>query len=282
MLAKVDTLVFDIQDIGARFYTYISTMGEAMQAAAEAGKRFIVLDRPNPIGGEAVTGPMLDAGLESFVGYHSLPVRHGMTTGEIALMLNSELHLDLELQVIRCQGWRRPATYDQTGLTWVNPSPNMRSLTEAFLYPGIGLLETTNLSVGRGTDTPFEVLGAPWIDGRALARRLNARQLLGVSFIPVEFRPESSKYAGEDCAGINIAITNRAALEPVRIGLEIATLLRDLYPEKWDTKSFKRLLGNQAVYDSIVSGKSITETLASAQSGLSAFLHRRAQFLLYE
>ena len=175
MLAEIDTLVFDIQDIGARFYTYVSTMGEAMKACAEHGKRFVVLDRPNPIGGVAVAGPMLDAGKESFVGFHRLPVRHGMTIGELARMFQDELKLKLDLQVIECEGWKRADAWDATGLTWVNPSPNMRSLTQAFLYPGIGLLETTNVSVGRGTDTPFEVIGAPWLDGRKLAAELNAR-----------------------------------------------------------------------------------------------------------
>jgi uncharacterized protein YbbC (DUF1343 family) len=173
MLESIDTLVFDIQDIGTRFYTYVSTMGEAMQAAAEQKMRFVVLDRPNPIGGLAVAGPMLDPGKESFVGVHRLPGRHCMTIGELARLFKAELKLDLELEVIACEGWRRADAWDATGLTWVNPSPNMRSLTQAFLYPGIGLLETTNLSVGRGTDTPFEVIGAPWLDGQKLAAEMN-------------------------------------------------------------------------------------------------------------
>ncbi len=282
MLAEVDTLVFDIQDIGCRFYTYISTMGEAMRAAADAGKRLVVLDRPNPIGGLAVAGPMLDAGKESFVGYHILPVRHGMTVGEIALMLNAELNLGLDLKIVQCEGWRRADTWDQTGLTWVNPSPNMRSLTQAFLYPGIGLLETTNVSVGRGTDTPFEVLGAPWIDGRQLARRLNARQLPGAAFIPIRFRPDASKFADQDCSGINIVITNREAFEPVRVGLEIASQLRALYPDDWDTTSFNRLLCNDAVYETVVAGKSLKRALHFAQSGIPEYMKRRALYLLYE
>ncbi|MGE3780787.1 MAG: exo-beta-N-acetylmuramidase NamZ domain-containing protein, partial [Pirellulaceae bacterium] len=170
MLADIDTLVFDIQDIGCRFYTYVSTMGEAMQAAAEHGKRFVVLDRPNPINGLDVAGPMLDPGEESFVGFHRLPVRHGMTVGELARLIRDERKIDVELDVIACEGWRRADYYDATGLTWINPSPNMRSLTQALLYPGVGLLETTNLSVGRGTDTPFQVVGAPWLDGVRLAQ----------------------------------------------------------------------------------------------------------------
>ena len=177
MLSGIDTLIFDIQDIGSRFYTFISTMGEAMQAAAKHDVRFVVLDRPNPINGLTVSGPVLDDGLQSFVGFHLLPIRHGMTVGELALMINTELQLGLELEIIELEGWRRSDYFDASGLKWVNPSPNMRSLTEAILYPGIGLLETTNLSVGRGTDTPFELFGAPWLDGEQLAGHLNRRNL---------------------------------------------------------------------------------------------------------
>src|SRR5690606_21207314 len=169
MLKNVDTVVFDIQDIGSRFYTYISTMGEAMRACAENNKRFVVLDRPNPINGIDMAGPMLDSGIESFVGYHHLPVRHGMTIGELAMLSKAEFKLELDLQVIKCERWQRDSYWEETGLTWVNPSPNMRSLAQATLYPGVGLLETTNISVGRGTDTPFEWIGAPWIDARQLA-----------------------------------------------------------------------------------------------------------------
>jgi uncharacterized protein YbbC (DUF1343 family) len=282
MLADLDTLVFDIQDIGARFYTYVSTMGEAMKAAAENGKRFVVLDRPNPIGGTAVAGPMLDEGRESFVGFHRLPVRHGMTAGELALLFKAELKLDLDLQVIECEGWRRSDAFDATGLVWVNPSPNMRSLTQAFLYPGIGLLETTNLSVGRGTDTPFEVLGAPWLDGGKLAGELSIRNIPGVSFVPIEFTPSSSKFSGEKCGGINIAITDRAKFEPLRIGLEIAVVLRKLYPEQWEAKGYDRLLGNKATHEAILAGKPIDEVLAAAREGVDRFLRRRTQHLIYE
>ncbi|GAB5407075.1 MAG: hypothetical protein Aurels2KO_53060 [Aureliella sp.] len=281
MLEQVDTLVFDIQDIGARFYTYISTMGEAMQAAGKAGKRFVVLDRPNPLGGVKVSGPMLDAGLESFVGFHRLPVQHGMTTGEIAKLLHDQLHLTLDLQIVKCQGWRRDLAWESTNLTWVNPSPNMRSLTQAFLYPGIGLLETTNVSVGRGTDTPFEVLGAPWIDGRELALHLSARNIPGVKFVPIRFTPEASKFANEACGGINISLTDRDALHCVRVGLEIAAALRQLYPDDWETKSFNRLLSNKSVFESVVAGESIAETLEKAQEDIAGFMRDRGQYLLY-
>ncbi|HUE72355.1 MAG TPA: exo-beta-N-acetylmuramidase NamZ domain-containing protein [Pirellulaceae bacterium] len=282
MLEGLDTLVFDIQDIGTRFYTYVSTMGEAMKAAAEGGKRFVVLDRPNPIGGTLVAGPMLDEGRESFVGFHRLPVRHGMTAGELALLLAAELKLNLDLQVIECEGWRRSDAFDATGLVWVNPSPNMRSLTQAFLYPGIGLLETTNLSVGRGTDTPFEVIGAPWLDGRKLAGELSIRNISGVSFIPIEFTPSSSKFSGEKCGGINIAITDRAQFEPLRTGLEIAVVLRKLYPEQWEAKGYDRLLGNKATHEAILAGKPIDLVQAAAREGVDRFLRRRQQFLIYE
>lgn len=281
MLTKVDTLVFDIQDIGARFYTYISTMGEAMQAAAKYKKRFVVLDRPNPIGGVAVAGPMLDAGKESFVGFHSLPVRHGMTIGELAKMIRSERNLDLDLQVVECQGWNRQDSWDATNLTWINPSPNMRSLTQAFLYPGVGLLETTNVSVGRGTDTPFEVIGAPWMDGRALARNLNQRGIPGVAFVPIKFTPSASQFAGQACGGVNIAIVDRQAFEPLRVGLEIATQLRMMYADQWETKNLNRLLGNDLVFASVVNGESVEDSLNKAREGVSSFRQRRETFLLY-
>src|SRR5581483_2880797 len=198
-LAGLDTLVFDIQDIGTRFYTYISTLGLTLEEAAKHGLRYVVLDRPNPLGGLEVEGPLADADQLSFTAYHRLPIRHGMTVGELARLFNAEKKLGADLQVILVEGWRRADFWDATNLTWVNPSPNMRSLTEALLYPGIGLLETTNISVGRGTDTPFEIFGAPWLDGRRLAAALNAREAPGVRFVPVRFTPKSSVYAGQAC-----------------------------------------------------------------------------------
>jgi uncharacterized protein YbbC (DUF1343 family)/CubicO group peptidase (beta-lactamase class C family) len=281
MLEAIDTIVFDIQDIGCRFYTYNSTMGEAMQAAAEHQRRFVVLDRPNPINGVDVAGPMLDPGKESFVGFHRIPVRHGMTTGELAVMFKSERKLDLDLQIIPCEGWRRREAWDDTGLLWVNPSPNMRSLTEALLYPGVGLLETTNVSVGRGTDTPFEVVGAPWIDARRLATELHARNIPGVTFVPIEFTPTSSKFANETCHGINIAITDRQTFEPLRVGFEIAAALRKLFPNAWETKSYNRLLANDRTFEAVVGGKSVEEILTAARTGVSEFLRRRETCLIY-
>lgn len=281
MLADVDVLIFDIQDIGTRFYTYVSTMGEAMRGAAEHGKKFVVLDRPNPLGGLIVEGPMLDAGSESFVGFHSLPLRHGMTVGELALMLRDELDLKLDLQVIPCENWDRADYWDGTGLVWVNPSPNMRSLTQAVLYPGVGVWEMTNLSVGRGTDTPFEVLGAPWIDGPALARELSTASLAGVRFVPIRFTPNSSKFSGETCGGINIIVVDRAAFRSVDVGLAIAVALRKLYPESWDMKEINRLLGNEALADAIRRGEDLDHLRTMSEAGIADFMSRRQQFLLY-
>jgi len=282
MLADIDTVVFDIQDVGARFYTYVSTMGEAMKACAEHGKRFVVLDRPNPIGGVAVAGPMLDIGRESFVGFHRLPVRHGMTIGELAKLFQDELKLKLDLEVIECVGWKRRDAFDATGQTWINPSPNMRNLTQAFLYPGIGLLETTNLSVGRGTDTPFEIIGAPWLDGKKLAAEVNQREIAGVTFVPIEFTPSSSKFANQKCGGINIVITDRTKFEPLRTGFEIAAAIRRLYPDQWEAKAYDRLLGNDKTLNALLTGKSADEVLEIAREGVSDFERRRLKYLLYE
>jgi uncharacterized protein YbbC (DUF1343 family) len=257
-------------------------MGEAMQAAAEHGKRFVVLDRPNPINGVDVAGPMLDRDRESFVGFHRLPVRHGMTVGELARMLRDERKIDVELEVIPCEGWRRRDYFDSTGLTWVNPSPNMRCLTQALLYPGIGLLETTNLSVGRGTDTPFEIIGAPWLEGQLLASSLNAKKLPGTAFVPVEFTPASSKFAQQRCEGVNIVITDRSTFEPLRTGFEIASQLRHHYPDQWETPGYRRLLGNENTWQAVVDGKSAEEIEQTARDGVAAFLRRRSGFLLYD
>ncbi len=282
MLQEIDTLVFDIQDIGSRFYTYISTMGEAMKAAAEQGKRFVVLDRPNPINGVDVAGPMLDAGEESFVGFHHLPIRHGMTIGELAIMFNKELDLKLDLHIIRCEGWKRNQFWESTDLVWVNPSPNMRSLTQALLYPGIGMIETTNLSVGRGTDTPFEVIGAPWIEARELAFKLNQRSIPGATFVPIRYTPKSSKYRDEVCGGINIVIINRERFQPLRVGLEISVMLQQLYSNDWKSKDAMRLLGNRKTLDAILARKSVEDVQEIANAGVADFLTRRRSFLLYK
>jgi uncharacterized protein YbbC (DUF1343 family) len=281
MLSSVDTVVFDIQDIGTRFYTYVSTMGEAMKAAAQYKKSFVVLDRPNPINGMDVSGPMLDAGSESFVAFHRMPVRHGMTVGELAKLFREELKLDLDLTVIACEGWKRSDFWDATGLIWVNPSPNMRSPKQALIYPGIGLLETTNISVGRGTDTPFEWIGAPWIKHRELADWLNEQGLPGVVFVPVEFTPTTSKYEKQLCRGIQFDVTDRKDFDSVRTGLVVGVGLRTLHGGEWETKSLNRLLGSKAMTDAILAKKSWLDLQSIATDGLFEFRKLRDKHLLY-
>ncbi len=282
MLEDIDTLVFDIQDIGTRFYTYISTMGYAMQAAAEHGVRFVVLDRPNPINGADVGGPVLDDGKQSFVGFHRIPIRHGMTVGELARMFRDELQLDLDLHIVRVQGWKRSEYFDATGLTWINTSPNIRSLTAAVLYPGIGLLETTNLSVGRGTATPFEVFGAPWLDAKALAKQLAESDVPGVRFEAIEFTPDASTFAEIHCNGIRMTITDRDRFDPLRLGFEIAHQLVLLHGDVWQLDSYIRLLGNDATLEVIREGESAADIQAAFAAGLAEFRIRRAKFLLYD
>jgi uncharacterized protein YbbC (DUF1343 family) len=282
MLEGLDTLVFDIQDIGCRFYTYIATMRLGMEAAAEHGLRFVVLDRPNPIDGVHTAGPVLAAGDESFIAAHTIPLQHGMTVGELAAMMNAEREIGCDLQVIECSGWQRAMLWDDTGLLWVNPSPNMRNLNQALLYPGIGLVEYTNLSVGRGTDTPFEIVGAPWMDGRALAATLRARHLPGVTFIPVEFTPESSKHEGALCSGVQILVTDRSALDAVRTGITLAWALRRLHREAWETERFPRLLGEPAALDAILRGDYPEQVIALWQGELEHFRARRRAWLRYD
>ncbi len=282
MLAGVDTLVFDIQDIGARFYTYITTCGYAMEEAARRKLKFIVLDRPNPINGYDIEGPVADSDLAStFTAYHPIPVRYGMTIGELALMFNSERRINADLTVIKMEGWRRADFYDGTGLHWINPSPNMRSLTEALLYPGIGLLETTNVSVGRGTDTPFEVIGAPWMDGKKLAEALNRAAIAGARFVPVRFTPRSSKFAGEECSGVNIIITDRGSFRPVITGVEIAYRLNRLHGNEWKSDDYIRLLANRAALAALKAGRTPSEIAATWQAGLAEFARSRRKYLIY-
>lgn len=280
-LKDIDALVFDIQDIGCRFYTYESTMAWAMEAAGEHGLKYVVLDRPNPIGGVAMEGPLADGGRESFVGCHTVPLRHGLTIGELAKMYRGERDVDVDLEVIKAENWRRGDYWDATGLMWINQSPNMRSLTEAILYPGMGVWETTNISVGRGTDTPFEVLGAPWIDAKEFAAALNAAKLPGVRFTPIEFTPNDSKFKNQKCGGVNVAITDQAKFESVAVGMEIAATLRKLYPLDWQVKRADRLLINKEVFDAIVAGADRGEIEALYQDDLEKFRDRREEFLLY-
>ncbi len=279
-LRDLDALVFDIQDIGCRFYTYISTMGLAMEAAAKSGKKMFILDRVNPIGGLVLDGPA-ECGPSSFTAYHPIAVRHGMTVGELAGMFNSERALKCDLTVIRLEGWSREFWFDQTGQPWTNPSPNMRSLTEATLYPGVGLLETTALSVGRGTGTPFEVVGAPFIDDVKLAAEVNRVGLAGVRFVPVRFTPDASVFKGEACAGVQILLTDRERCQVVDIGITIARTLHRLYPAEFNLDKFNRLLAHPATLETVRAGSPTASIRESWAPELSEFAKRRAKFLLY-
>jgi uncharacterized protein YbbC (DUF1343 family)/CubicO group peptidase (beta-lactamase class C family) len=281
-LKDLDALVFDIQDVGSRFYTYISTLQHVMEEAAKAGKPVFVLDRPNPINGVDVEGAVADPDKLTFVATHTLPVRHGMTIGELANMFNVEKKIGADLRVIKMENWSRPMWFDETGQIWVNPSPNMRSLTEAALYTGVGLMEYTNLSVGRGTDTPFEVIGAPWMDGRKLAAALNQKNIPGARFVPVRFTPAASKFKGEECGGINIVITDRQAFRPVRTGLEIAAALRRLFPVDWKPDEYIKLIVNQEIFDRLKAGDTAEELEKASQLKLDEFKRRRAPLLLYK
>jgi uncharacterized protein YbbC (DUF1343 family) len=280
-LTGLDAIVYDIQDIGVRFYTYESTLGYFLEAAAKAGKEIYVLDRPNPIGGGYVQGPIADAGRESFVSYWQTPVRHGMTVGELAKMFNGERAIGAKLSVIQMQGWMRGDWFDSTGRVWVNPSPNMRSLTAAELYPGIGMIEGTNISVGRGTDSPFELVGAPWIDASVLAAYLNARMVDGVRFVPVNFTPDASNYAGQNCGGVNIIATYRDALDAPELGLEVASALEHLYPDNYKIAALDGLMRNKATLDALIAGDDPRRIEEDWQDGLARFEPIREKYLLY-
>ena len=281
MLRGLDTLVLDLQDIGARFYTYMTTMAYVMEEAAKRNIRVVILDRPNPINGFAIEGPGLDEDERGFTGYVSMPIRHGMTIGELATLFNGERKIGADLQVIAMRGWQRAQWFDQTQLPWINPSPNMRNLHQAALYPGIGAFEGTNLSVGRGTDTPFEQIGAPWIDGPALAAALNARRLPGVSFYPVTFTPSSSKFANETCQGVFMLVLDRAALTPVRVGVELASALWKQHGEAFEIDKAARLFGSKAGLARIKAGDDPARIAASWAAAEAGWRRVRAKYLIY-
>lgn len=281
MLQGIDTLVFDIQDAGARFYTYITTMAYAMEAAAKQGLSFYVLDRPNPLGGEAVQGPLPDQDQRSFTGYFPLPVRHGMTVGELARMFNAENHIGVDLHVVTMHGYRRNEWHDQTARPWISPSPNLRNLTEATLYPGVGLIEGANISVGRGTPTPFELLGAPWIDGVVLARRLNARNIPGVRFEPATFTPTDNSYRQQACHGVRIRLLDRKSLDSPLLGIELAHALYALYPEKFQLDRTLGSIGARQTLEAIRSGDDPHDIAATWLAPLTEFRKQREKYLLY-
>ena len=278
-LAELDALVFDIQDIGCRFYTYISTLRLSLEAAAKAGKKFIVLDRVNPIGGIEVEGPAV-VDHETFTATHTIPIRHGMTVGELARMMSAERKIGADLQVIRMEGWRRELLYDQTGLPWQNPSPNMRSLEAALLYPGVGLLEFS-ISVGRGTDTPFQVLGAPFVDDLRLSYELNKLGLSGLRFVPVRFKPSASIFKDESCGGVRLIITDREVLKPVAAGIAIAVTLQRLYPKQFALEKVNTLLNHTKLLEQIRVGKDWRLITESWSEETAAFTRRRESVLIY-
>jgi len=282
MLKGLDVLVFDMQDIGTRFYTYACTMRNTMEAAAENGLPFIVLDRPNPISGTRVEGPMLDAAHRSFVGCESLPLRHGMTVGELATMMNAGLAKPADLTVVRLKNWRRTDWLDDTGLAWVNPSPNMKSLNAALLYAGIGMLEySKNYSVGRGTDAPFEQIGADWINGPRLAAHLNARAIPGLRVYPTRFTPTAYYFANQPIEGVRFVITNRDLFDSTRLGLELAAALQELHPGKIAFDVNARLIGNQVTIDALKKGESPEGVRRAWRQALAAFGAVRERYLLY-
>ncbi len=282
MLRGLDTVVVDLQDAGARFYTYATTVAYVLEAAARNGLRVVVLDRPNPIGGRDVEGPRLDADSLGFTGYFPSPVRHGLTLGELARLFNGEREIGAALEVVPMRGWTRDHWFDETGLVWVDPSPNLRNLHQALLYPGIGAIEGANLSVGRGTDTPFEQIGAPWIDGTALARELNRARLPGLRVYPVSFTPEGSRFAGELCHGVFFLVTDRNALRPVRLGLEVATALHRLHGDLFELGAVTRLFGSRATTARIRAGDQTWEIAAAWDDGAAAWRRLSTPYLLYE
>ena len=282
MLKGIDTMVIDLQDIGARFYTYMTTMAYVLEESARRNIAVVVLDRVNPVNGVQIEGPALDKAQVSFVGYFpAMPIRHGMTMGELAKLFNAENKIGANLTVVQLRGWERDHWFDATGIPWINPSPNMRNLMQATLYPGIGAIEGTNISVGRGTDTPFEQIGAPWIDGVKLAEALNVRNLPGIRFYPVRFTPTSSRYEKQECQGVFMVVTDRAALRPVRVGAEIAGALARLHGAQYELEAAERLFGSKENLARLRAG----DDPASLVSGWSAAEARwrllRAKYLIY-
>jgi uncharacterized protein YbbC (DUF1343 family)/CubicO group peptidase (beta-lactamase class C family) len=281
MLQGLDALVYDIQDVGVRFYTYITTMAYAMEAAATHNLDFYVLDRPNPLNAAAVQGPVLDPDLCSFIGYCALPVRYGLTVGEIAQLFNREKPIGARLHVIKMAGYQRREWFDETGLPWINPSPNLRSLTQAILYPGVGLVESANVSVGRGTATPFEVVGAPWISGSQLAQYLTRRGVPGVAFEAVTFEPASDRFRGRRCGGVRLRLTDRNALDSPALGLELLAALHRFYPRQFQIDRTLGMIGSRAILRALKNGDDPRQIKQRWQASLEAFRRLRAKYLLY-
>ena len=282
MLKGIDVLVFDMQDIGARFYTYIGTMKICMEEAAKHRLKFFVLDRPNPINGVQVEGPVLDSNhVFDLAGTFKIPIRHGMTVGELARMFNSEGSIGVDLEVIKMKGWKRSMWFDQTGLPWIPPSPMMRNLYEAVLYPGIGLLERTNVANKKGLERPFEQFGAPWISGTRLAEDLNSRDIPGVRFVPIRFTPTRDKYEGQRCEGVAIYVIDRDALQTVTCGIEVLESLYKLYPDKFDVDKIWHVTRSRELIQQIKHQIPIKQITESWQARLDEFKLIRERYLLY-
>ena len=282
MLQGLDVLVFDIQDAGVRYYTYATTMAYAMEEAAKQGVEFVVLDRPNPFNGIAMDGPLLDADRVNFEGYFPLPLRHGMTMGELARLFNAERNIGVRLRVVAMKNWRRTLWFDETGVEWVNPSPNLQSLRGNIFYPAVELLRAGDVSVGRGTETPFEVLGAPWIEAEQLAAYLEARGIPGVRFVAAEFTPTEDVHPNQHCQGVRLVLTDRSALDAGRLGVELLSALARLYPEDFRLEKTIRLLGSQRTLERIQAGDDPVDIIAGWQEELEGFRRLRAKYLLYQ
>jgi len=281
MLHGIDTLVFDIQDAGVRFYTYITSMAYSMDVASQQHVSFFVLDRPNPLGGDVIEGPVLDRDKTSFVGYFSMPIRYAMTMGELAQMFNTENKIGVDLHVIPMQDWHRRDTFDMTGLAWIPPSPALRTLRENFLYPGVEILQAAGVSVGRGTPNPFEVSGAPWIDSTAVLAQLNRRKIPGVKFAAAQFTPAAGLFSGTMCNGISIDLQNRDTFQPVFVGLEIASVLHRLYPYKFHVDKMIELLGSRSTVERLARGDDPEQIEAGWAPDIASFKEMREKYLLY-
>ena len=282
MLKGIDTLVFDVQDAGVRFYTYTTTMAYCMEEAAKHNIEFYVLDRPDPIGGDIVEGPMLDTDKTGFLAFFPIPVRYGLTTGELAQLYNTESHINCVLHVIQMKNWRRNYFYESTGLRWIPPSPNLRTMKGAILYPGLEILQNAGVSVGRGTETPFEEFGAPWMNGEEIADALNAQSLPGVRFANQPFIPVSGLHAGQRCGGVGIRVTDREKVRSMRIGLEIALLLQKKYPEHFDTGKTITLLGNDATVQNLKAGMPAQQIIANWIKDLNDYEVMRRRYIIYK
>ena len=282
MLKGIDVLVFDVQDAGVRFYTYTATMGYCMEEAAKRNIAFFVLDRPNPLGGEIIEGPMLDADKTNFVAYFPLPVRYGLTIGELAQFFNAENHIGADLHVITMRNWHRNYFFESTGIKWIPPSPNLRTIKGSVLYPGIEILQSAGVSVGRGTQTPFEEFGAPWMNGDEVAAALNARNIPGVHFAGQQFIPIAGLYSGQRCGGVSIRIIDRFKVRSMRMGLEIAAILQKLYPKQFELAKMVELVGNSDTMQQLQSGVPPEEIVQSWSESLTAFDQIRRKYFLYK